>query len=140
MKVAELQLETHHRGKYLLVKCLTPSRKLGAIMAIVEDQDEDCVLLQLYGREHESERPASEILTEGMIIAIKEPYFKVNSTGGYSVRVDHVGDILWLSDHDELVPAKWGPALLEVDKPASKWKDEGDEAMREKKYWDAIER
>jgi hypothetical protein len=140
MKVKELRLETQHRGKYLLVKSLTPSRRMGAIMAIVEDEDEECVLLQLYGREHENDRRASEILTEGMTMAIKKPYFKTNCTGGYGVRADHVGDILWLSYHDELVPAKWGPAFLAMDKPALKWKDEGDEAMRERKYWGAIER
>jgi hypothetical protein len=77
-----------------------------AIMANVEDEDEECVLFQSYGREHENDRHASEILTEGMTMAIKEPYFNPSSTGGYGVRVDHVGDILWLSDHDELVLAK----------------------------------
>lgn len=52
-KVKELQLETHHRGRFLLAKCLTPPRKLTAILAIIEDEDGECVLLQLYGREHE---------------------------------------------------------------------------------------
>jgi hypothetical protein len=79
---------------------------MAAIMANVEEEDEECVLLQSYGREHENGRHASEILTERMAMAIKEPYFKPSSTGGYRVRVDHVGDILWFSDHDELVLAK----------------------------------
>lgn len=106
MKVKELQLETHHRGKYLLAKCLTPPRRNSAIMAIIGDEDEECALLQLYGREHESGRPANEILKEGMVMVVKEQCFQVNSTGGYGVRTDHVSDMLWLSDSDELVPRK----------------------------------
>jgi chemotaxis signal transduction protein len=74
---------------------------------------EECVLLQLYGREHENDRPVNEILSEGMVIVVKEPYFKVNSEGGYGMRVDHVSDILWLSETDGRDPAKFGPAILE---------------------------
>ena len=139
IKVKELQLEIHHRGRFLLAKCLTPPRKLTAIMAIIEDEDDECVLLQLYGREHENDRPANEILKEGMVIVVKEPYFKVNSEGGYGVRVDHVSDILWLSETDGRIPAKFGPSILEMSKTALEWKEEGDVAMKEKKHWDAIE-
>lgn len=138
IKVKELQLETHHRGRFLLAKCLTPPRKRTAILAIIEDEDGECVLLQLYGREHENDRPAKEILDEGMVLVVKEPYFKVCSEGGYGVRVDHVSDILWLSETDGRVPAKFGPSILEMSKTALKWKEEGDVAMKKKKHWDAI--
>jgi hypothetical protein len=133
------EFKIHHRGRFLLAKCLTPPRKLSAISAIIEDEDEECVLLQLYGREHENDRPANEILREGMVIVVKEPYFKLNSEGGYGVRVDHLSDILWLSETDGRIPAKFGPAILEMSKTALEWKEEGDVAMKKKKYWDAIE-
>jgi hypothetical protein len=39
IKVNELQLEIHQRGRFFLAKCLTPPRKLSAISAIIEDED-----------------------------------------------------------------------------------------------------
>ena len=139
IKAKELQLETHHRGRFLLAKCLTPPRKLIAILAIIEDEDRECVLLHLYGREYENDRPAKEIIDGGMVIVVKERYFKVDSEGGYGVRVDHISDILRPNANDGLVPAKFGPAILEMSKTALEWKEEGDVAMKEKKHWDAIE-
>jgi hypothetical protein len=47
----DLVLETHHRGKYLLVRCATRQDRMTAIMAIVEDESSDVVLLQLYHQE-----------------------------------------------------------------------------------------
>jgi len=138
IKVKELHLETHHRGRYLLVKCVTAPDRLTAIMAIVEDEDEECVLLQLYQREAQVDRPTADVLSEGMFMVIKEPYFNINSTGEYGVRVDHVGDILWLGDGHELLPPSWGPALLDLDKSVLEWKEEGNAKMKEKKYWVAI--
>lgn len=73
-----------------------------------------------------------------MVLVVKEPYFKVCSEGGYGVRVDHVSDILWLSETDGRVPAKFGPSILEMSKTALEWKEKGDVAMKKKKHWDAI--
>jgi len=139
IKVRELQLETQHRGRYLLVKCVTGPNRLGSIMAIVEDGNEECVHLQLYHREDQVERPLTDILNEGMIMVIKEPCFKANSNGKYGVRVDHVSDVLWLGDRHTLLPASWGPVCLDLDKSALEWKEEGNEKMREKSYWKAIQ-
>lgn len=140
-KVKELQLETHHRCKYLLVKCRTPPYRMtakSAIMALVEDEDEECVMLQLHGQQDENLRPTIEILNEGMVIVVKEPFFKVVGDTDYRLRIDHVSNIFCLTLADQRVPIQWRPRFLQLDKSVLEWKGEGDQAIYEKKYWDAI--
>jgi hypothetical protein len=48
MFIKDLQLETHHHGNYLLVRSITPLNRITAIIAIVVDEREDVVVLQLY--------------------------------------------------------------------------------------------
>ncbi len=74
----------------------------------------------------------------GMVVVIKEPYFKQTSDGGYGVRIDHVGDILWLRPGDERIPGQWSPRLIDLDENALEWKKEGNYAVEKKEYWRAI--
>ena len=49
--IKDLELETHHRGKYLLLRAATPANRMSAVMFIVQDESNDAVLLQLYQQE-----------------------------------------------------------------------------------------
>ena len=62
MFIKDLQLETHHRGNYLLVRSITPPNRMTAIMAIVVDEREDAVVLQLYQQDEKSNQPATSII------------------------------------------------------------------------------
>jgi hypothetical protein len=73
-----------------------------------------------------------------MVVVIKEPYFKFLDVGKYLVRVDHVSDVLWLTDGDERIPDVWQTKT--VKKSAIEWKVEGDEATKQGNYWNAIAR
>ena len=46
--IKDLQLETHHRGTYLLLRSITPPSRMTAIMAVMEDENGDVIMLQLY--------------------------------------------------------------------------------------------
>ena len=140
--INDLRLETHHRGKYLLLRSITPSNRMTAIMAVVEDEREDAVMLQLYHQDdkHVQDRPATSILKQNDIIIVKEPYFKVMADGEYGLRVDHVSDLVRIDPGDERVPIQWTPRILDLDKTADDWKLEGNEAMRRQQYWVAVQK
>lgn len=137
--IEDLLLETHHRGKYLLLRSITPPDRMTAIMAVVEDENNDVVMLQLYHREEEEERAAREIMGEGTVLIIKEPYLKLMSDGDYGLRVDHFSDFIHLRVYDERVPRGWRPQKPEQIFAASSWKAEGNSFFNESKYHIAIE-
>jgi hypothetical protein len=136
--IKDLQLETHHRGKYLLLRAVTPPRRMTAIMAIMEDEKDDVSMLSLYHCEEEDERPAEDIVRPGTILLIKEPYFKVHGDGGYGLRVDHITDVLHIDEDDERVPSKWRQRPRQVHSSADTLRKEGNAAVGQKKYWEAI--
>jgi hypothetical protein len=54
MKINELQLETHPLRRYLLVQVITPPYKSLKAIAIIQDEDEQAVLIQLVNQESEA--------------------------------------------------------------------------------------
>ena len=135
--IRDLQLETHHRGTYLLLQSLTPPNRMTGIMALMEDENGDAVLLQLYQQEDEEVRKATDIVNVGTVLLVKEPYFKVMGDGRYGLRVDHVSDILRV-EGDENIPEAWRTGYRSGTS-AESWKTQGNQAMSEGRYWDAIE-
>ncbi|KAJ5812101.1 TPR domain protein [Penicillium riverlandense] len=103
--IKDLVLETHHRGSYLLLRTVTPPDTMTAILAIVEDEEGKVLVLQLYNQD--STRAAEDILDEGAVLIVKEPYLKVMADGGYGIRVDHLSDVKFVPGHDELVAPSW---------------------------------
>ncbi|TEY48900.1 hypothetical protein BOTCAL_0290g00120 [Botryotinia calthae] len=138
IQIKDLRLETHHRGSYLLVRASTPPTRMTAIMAIVEDENEDGIQLQLYQQPDERVRPATSVIMKNDVFLVKEPYFKTTSDGGYGLRVDHVSDITYLDAHHNLLPEKWKPTIIDISKTAGDWRQEGNDAMEKKQYWEAI--
>jgi hypothetical protein len=138
--IEDLQLETHHRGNYLLVRSITPPNRMTAIMAIVEDEREDAVMLQLYQQDDENDRPATSVIKQNDVFLVKEPYFKVMADGEYGLRIDHLSDLVRIGVRDERLPKQWSPRVFDVSKTADDWRLEGNDAMRRHQYWIAIER
>lgn len=137
--IRDLLLETHHRGSYLLLRSITPPDRMNAVMAIVEDENMDTLMLQLYYQEEENERAAEEILEEGTVLIVKEPYFKLMSDGDHGIRVDHLSDITHLPIYDERVPNCWQLRSAKHYASASAWKMKGNDYFNESKYDAAIE-
>jgi hypothetical protein len=137
--ISQMKLETHHRGSKVVVRVMVPPNRITAIMAIVEDEKGTAVLLQLYNQPPEAMVPANETLRQGCFYLLKEPFFKAaTSDGSYSLRVDHVSDIMLLNDGDELLPAKWRKTKT-ITGTSQSIRMQGNEAVG-KKNWAEAER
>jgi hypothetical protein len=131
--IGDLLLETHHRGTYILVRSLTPQDRETAVMAIVEDEKGDALLVQLHHQVDDRE----PLVHEGTVMILKEPFLKVMLDGNYGLRVDHLSDVVFLLANDERIPAAWrrkpdhsGTALA--------WKTQGDKHFNRSEYRSAI--
>ncbi|KAK0671707.1 hypothetical protein QBC41DRAFT_49794 [Cercophora samala] len=132
----DLVLETHHRGTYLLVRVVTPQDRMTAVMAIVEDEKGEVLLLQLY---HQAEM-TEDVLVPGKVLIVKDPYLKLTADGRHGLRVDHVSDVVFLPAHDERVPFFWHSELTTPQhKSADFWKTKGNDCFGRAKYQAALE-
>lgn len=138
LHINEMQLETHHRGFYALLRVATPSKMMTAVMFIVEDEKQNGVMLQVYQQEDTEYGLAEEIAQLGDVCIVKEPYFKTVSSGDYGLRVDHATDIVWLAQDDDRIPLRWAPRISEVDKTAKELKEEGNAAMKTREMKKAV--
>jgi len=136
--IRHLRLETHHRGTYLMLRVITPPNRMAAIIVIAEDDQNDVSILQLYQQDREDVREATDVVDVGTILLVKEPYYKVTAMGDYSLRVDHVSDIVHVDKNDSKIPKAWRPRIHDGEESAELFKTRGDSAIKERKYWLAI--
>ncbi|KAH6642926.1 hypothetical protein C7974DRAFT_386403, partial [Boeremia exigua] len=139
MSIRQLMLETHHRGKYLLLRAIAPPNRMTAIIVLAEDESEDAVVLQLYQQEEENIRQATDVVNVGTTLLVKEPYFKIMASGDYGLRVDHLSDIVYVDRGDPILPKRWNPPMSEAEQSAEISKSKGDSAVGAGNYWKAIE-
>ena len=136
--IKDLQLETHHRGIYLLLQSITPPSHITAIIAIMEDENGDVIMLQLCQQEDKGNRIAIDIVNVDTILLIKEPYFKVIRDGKYGLCVDHLSDIIYIKRDDARIPKTWQPRLIEIENLGESLKIKENLAMMASRYWDTI--
>ncbi|KAM7189141.1 SET domain containing protein [Rhypophila sp. PSN 637] len=138
--IKDLVLETQHRGSYLLVRSVTPPDQLTALMTIVEDEEGDAIMLQLYHQVDNMCPPTmvSDTLPQGQALILKEPYLKVMANGGYGLRVDHLSDVLFLLAGDARIPKPWQQSQAAHKRPALTWKTEGNDNFRNSRFLSAI--
>ncbi|KAL3474787.1 hypothetical protein BJX99DRAFT_271504 [Aspergillus californicus] len=134
--IKDLTLETHHRGSYLLVRAVTPTDTMTAVMVIVEDEQADVLMLQLYNQE---DRLVADRLVEGSVMIVKEPYLKIMTDGDHGLRVDHLSDVVFLPVHDLRVPSSWRRQLTGSDTSANFWKTKGNDHFNKASYHLAID-
>ncbi|KAK8046091.1 hypothetical protein PG996_014155 [Apiospora saccharicola] len=128
--ISDMKLETHHRGLKTLLRVLTPPDRMNAAMALVEDQEGTAVLLQLYHLPEVSVVPTEHILYKDRVCILKEPFFKGTTDGTYSLRVDHVNDVVWLAPDNEHVPAKWRRKQLAAPNASPEARMQGNRAVQ----------
>lgn len=138
--INDLQLETHHRGKYILLRSMTPPRRMAAITALMEDSNGDAILVHLYNQEDEDIRAADTIVTVGTLLLIKEPYFKLLGGGEYGICVDHLSDVVHLEKNDDRIPKIWQLETVEDESSAESLKIQGNAYMKKGEYWKAIQK
>lgn len=124
----DLRLETQHRGRVLIVKTFCHPIRMTAIQNAVEDEFGDVELLAIYNLPQTV--ALNEILPHGVIVAVKEPYYKRTADGGTVVRVDHPSDFISLRPNDQIIPTRLAPRILEVNLSALSLKEEGNAAFK----------
>ncbi|KAF7554291.1 hypothetical protein G7Z17_g3039 [Cylindrodendrum hubeiense] len=134
MMISTMRLEMHHRGKRIVLRIRTPPQRMTAVMAIVQDEEDTAVLLQLYNQPDESVMPVSEIIRRDSVLIIKEPFFKCATDGSYSLRVDHPSDIIWLEDTDEKIPPKWRKPVHTLANDSKSIRMQGNDAVQSQSW------
>jgi hypothetical protein len=138
MLLRDLLLETHHRGRYLIVRTISKPSRFDGVIVVAEDEEGDTGLLDLYnqlGQRVQREAETQEMPPTGVYV-VKEPFFHTTHRGDNVVRVDHVSDIVWLPDNDNHVSPAWSAEVRH--KTAEDWKQEGTAAMQAMYYRQAI--
>ncbi|KAI1463417.1 SET domain-containing protein [Daldinia caldariorum] len=128
IKLADLRMETHHRGRRLTVKRASPVVPLIArpwTMVREEGEEEDMERLELCL--HKS-RHGEEVLESASSYIIKEPYFTLTDQGEPTIRVDHPSDLIVC--RDEIGSAK---DATDAEKVAKNCKDKGNSALEKNK-------
>ncbi|KAE8350677.1 hypothetical protein BDV28DRAFT_150698 [Aspergillus coremiiformis] len=131
----DLLFETHHRGSYVLLRSVCAPSRNPAVVSVVEDEEGSVLMLHLHHQDRT--RDVLELLGEGHVVLVKEPFFKRIPDGTYGIRVDHLPDVVFLPEHDPRVPRVWQSAALPTS--ADEWKAKGNVLFHSKKYYPAIE-
>jgi tetratricopeptide (TPR) repeat protein len=127
MKLTDLRMDTHHRGRRLTVKRASPVVPLMArSWTMVQDEAggeierlEVCLHTSRYGE---------DVLESAAAFVIKEPYFTLTDQGEATLRIDHPSDLIVCRKEIGLLSAEDGTA---AEKMARFCKDKGNAALAE---------
>jgi hypothetical protein len=139
-QIKELKLEWRHKNCYVMLRVLKSAYRTAGVVAVGEDLTGDVVRLELYQQEVEAKRPAAIILREGAVVVVKEPLFQKNRHKECIIRVDHVNDIVFLLQGDEMIPPEWtfSSNNSKTSHSANEYKLEGNALFKMRDYWGAI--
>ncbi|KAF2740105.1 SET domain-containing protein [Polyplosphaeria fusca] len=131
MKLSELRMETHHRGRRLAVNRMGPVVTLTARswMMVQDENGNDAERLEICLHK---ERYGEDLLESTKDFVIKEPYFTLTDQGEATIRIDHPSDLVTVNQEDQ----KQEKHVEEVDvvgeeKRAKRCKDRGNAALKE---------
>jgi len=92
MGMDELKMDTHHRGRVLTVKRVTPVVKLKVFSwTVVQDDAGEVERLEVVLHK---EILGRDVLESGEAYRILEPYFTVGEQGELTLRIDHPSDLV----------------------------------------------
>ncbi|KAM3437746.1 hypothetical protein MY4824_003580 [Beauveria thailandica] len=135
MAVAELQLESHHRGKKLAVRRVSPVAELKtsswAVVEGVGAEPDQVVVLETFLHK---QRMGRELLDFGSEFIVKEPYYTLNGDNEAVVRVNHPSDLVVAAFSED--PESWRDNY-KVEDPAvtpAQCKEKGNAALGKKQY------
>ncbi|KAM3445863.1 hypothetical protein NHJ13734_000040 [Beauveria thailandica] len=135
--IKQMRLEEHHRGSKVTVRVLTPPIRMKAvILVVVEDLEGTAVTLQLHHHPSADAIPSEEVINIESVLTIKEPFFKCTTGNSYSLRVDHLSDVVWLEPFDSRVPDAWRTAVPEMISKTVRM--QGNKAVRKKRWAKAL--
>ncbi|KAF5596449.1 unc-45 like b [Fusarium subglutinans] len=135
MSISDMRLQTHHRGKKVLLRVKTAPAWAAAIMTIVEDQEGIAVLLALH------QQLQDDLLTirhpaQDSVAIVKDPFFEKIAEGTYSLKVYHPSDIIWLEEDDKRIPEQW--RVQREIKSSAEYRAEGEELASKERWLPAL--
>ncbi|KAK5682701.1 hypothetical protein LTS10_005831 [Elasticomyces elasticus] len=137
MLIPELRLETHHRGRVLILRTFGLPQRIQAVQNAVEDAKGNVERLGLYNTD--PKLTPEQSLPRGVVIAVREPFYKATMDGGYTIRVDHPSDLVRLPAGHESIPAAFASRLVELGLPTEGFKMSGNAAYAKKDFVGAVE-
>ncbi|KAL6915442.1 hypothetical protein FSST1_006937 [Fusarium sambucinum] len=149
IKISEMQLETHHRGRKVLLHIMSTPDRTESILAAAEDENGTGILLRLFQQPEEKQVSCYVTILDYKVCIVKDPFFQrafdsdsngplEKQTAYYSLRVDHPSDIIGLPHGDERIPMKWrGDSIMDEKKNSSGYREKGNKAFRKKQWGDA---
>ncbi|EOO01123.1 putative tpr domain-containing protein [Phaeoacremonium minimum UCRPA7] len=134
MKLSELRMETHHRGKVLALHRSSPVVELKASSwaAVKGDSADDSERLEVFLH---TSKMGRNVLDLGSDFLVKEPYYTLNNLGETVIRIDHPSDLIITaySDNQESwreVDTRQTPAT----KTPTEYKQEGNTALEKQNF------
>lgn len=138
MKLADLKMETHHRGRRLTVKrvSLVVSHAARSWTVVQDEDTKDTERLEMCLHKYKHGKEVLEMATmykekfgeeeeEGSLFIIKEPYFTLNEQGIATILIDHPSDLI-VTDEVEFQ----GQDAAAAEKLATTCKAEGNAALK----------
>ncbi|KAM0716330.1 hypothetical protein Q7P37_007775 [Cladosporium fusiforme] len=118
--ISDLKAEVHHLGSVLIVRRIGIIAQTWArLVAAVEDENGNTCFLTFY--HHNRDVPAEEFMPEGAVLAIKQPYLRVDHAHVTEqdpkayflcIRVDHPSDLVVLPVSDTSIPSKFASETI----------------------------
>ncbi|KAJ2992462.1 hypothetical protein NUW58_g2161 [Xylaria curta] len=124
----DLTLETQHRGRVLIVRTFSEPTSMTSIQSAVEDEVGDVERLAIYNLLPTT--AADRVLPLGVVVAIKEPYYKRTADGGLFVRVDHPTDFVPLKAGNSIIPPSLAAGTTKASPSALRLKEDGNAAFK----------
>jgi hypothetical protein len=136
MMLKDVLMDTHHHGKYLLLRiCSTDHTHSGTHQsyAVVDELGQHEFLII-----HMFAIPPfhNAMIPQEAILAIKKPYFKTIVDQDCALCIDHPSDVIFLDHDDALIPNKWKTGSS-VKKSAKKCLQSGVAAFHKQNYYKA---
>ena len=127
MKISELLMDTHHRGRKLTVKRTSPVVTLVArAWTMVQDEEgEDTERLEMCLH---TSRHGEDVLESAKSFVIKEPYFTLTDLGEATLRIDHPSDLVV---YQEESTSKSHEDAAAAEKLATRYKTQGNTALKQ---------
>ncbi|KAF1846104.1 SET domain-containing protein [Cucurbitaria berberidis CBS 394.84] len=127
MKMADLLMDTHHRGRKLTIKRSSPVVTLVARSWTMVQDEELKETERLEMCLHKS-RHDEDVLESAKHFIIKEPYFTLTDQGEATIRIDHPSDLVVYQEEAH------GKTQVEdsaaAEKLATKYKTQGNAALK----------
>lgn len=135
MKIAELQLESHHRGKKLTVRRVSPVAELKtSSWAVVEDVGEAADQVVVLEAFLHKQSMGKDLLDSGAAFTVKEPFYTLNGDNEAVIRVNHPSDLVITTVSED--PESWRDGY-KVEHPAvtpEQCKEKGNAALNKQRY------